>query len=164
MLTIIVVTSLAVAPVFDTVFAVDSVVNLPPQLRLAASPECTYWNFCTVSSAGDALIYINPDLGEIQRYDFAHERIDTVADRGGTGRPHPGEFSEPLPAFAYKETTVVQSGRGRGQVDVPLAVSCTRSGDLLVSDLGNRRISALGVDGKLRTSFLLPPSMNPLMN
>lgn len=161
MLTAIIIVSLVAAPVFDTVFAVDSVINLPPQLDLAASPECTYWNFCVINPSGNGIIFIDPVLGGIQRYDFGRAGVDTVADRGAAERVQPGEFSEPVPAYEYNPMTVASSGRGRGQVDVPLAVSCTGSGDLLVSDLGKRRISVFGVDGTLKSSFLLPPSMNP---
>ncbi|MDD4051292.1 MAG: hypothetical protein PHR28_05260 [candidate division Zixibacteria bacterium] len=160
MLTIIIAASLAVAPVFDTVFAVETIINLPPQLNLAASPECTYWNFCTVNPDGNGIAFIDPASGEIQRYDFTRKGIDTVADRGTMQRPQPGEFSEPVAAFVYNSTTVAKSGRGREQVDVPLAVNYTGSGDLLVSDLGNRRVSTFAADGKLKSSFLLPSNMN----
>lgn len=169
---------LAIAPLlsFADVFMADTVYCLPPEVRVSGERETSSWSYCTVSPDGASLTFIDPKGNDIRRYRFAQDSLSLVISHTDLGaqswfdstetvrvsdgrsfarvveRPRATDSTRP----ARPETTV-QHGRGRDNVNVPVAVSYDADGRLLVSDLGSRRVSVFDVDGGFASSFILGP-------
>lgn len=141
---------------FGDVFAIDTSVEIPAAIRVSGG-KWTYWSYCAVSPGGGTVAFIDPALHEVLTYDLAAQRATTAVAHTETARQASFASTEELGTFDWEAfvSRVARNGRSRDQVNVPVAIAYDRKGRLLVSDLGNRRVSIFDAGGSFAGSFLL---------
>ncbi|HWO58131.1 MAG TPA: hypothetical protein VNN55_11260 [bacterium] len=141
---------------FGNAFRIDTSYTLPPSIQVSGEHGWSEWSFCTVAPEGDRIALIVPTRHEVVTYELnsGHQSVAVKHTAGAALASH--ESGEALEGFDWQTfvKTVARQGRNPDQVNIPVAVAFDRSGRLMVSDAGNRRLSMFARHGDVVSSFL----------
>ncbi|MFZ5980884.1 MAG: hypothetical protein ACOYVF_09665 [Candidatus Zixiibacteriota bacterium] len=158
MLSCILVMLIAVSwPEFGEYFEVEYSVPLPEDTRISGEGGWTDWSYCSVNPGGDETALINPKSREVVAYNMKAALSHVVAANFEPGDQQFFFSTRELEAFDLQRwlSTIAHNGRKSDEVNLPLAVNYTTAGELLISDMGSRRILHFNSEGDLMRGFLL---------
>ncbi len=142
---------------FGNQITVETSTAIPKADRVSGAGGWTDWSYCTVSPDGRRAAFIIPLRGEVDVLDLSDEVARTLAAHDGEGSQAFMFSSSDIEDFDFRQwaRTVARNGRKKDEVALPLSVHYSRTGNLLISDAGNRRILEFSPDNRLVRSFLL---------
>jgi len=144
-------------PIFADQFEIIEKIPVPKEARVSGGGGWTDWSYCAVNPDGNQAAVINPGSGEVLTFTFKNEGADAVAANYQAGDYKFFFSNAEIESFDFEGwvKTAARNGRKRNEVNLPLAVDCTPTGELLISDMGSRRILHFGDGGVLQNSFIL---------
>lgn len=139
-------------------FSIEKTFSIPPDQSIPSVKCSTYRHYFAVMADGKTAVYIDPSGRCVKSFDlisgtFAERSSHTTEASSGWG---PVRQSADTMFLSGPEVDVASFGRKAGQVNTPLALTCDRGGNLLVSDLGNRRVLLFDTSLSFLSSFLVP--------
>jgi len=142
---------------FGDYFEVEYRIPIPEKLRISGEGGWTDWSYCSVNPAGDAAAFIDPEARQVVVYDIGAASASVLA---GNFDPSYQQFffsSVEMEVFDLSDwiNTIARNGRKTDEVNLPLAINYSPAGELLISDMGARRILHFSSEGDLIRSFLL---------
>jgi len=142
---------------FGDNFEVTDRIPIPKEARISGEGGWTDWSYCCVNPDGDQAALIDPRSREVLAFSFSTESAAVAAENYQPSHQQFFSSSDEMEAFDLEDwiKTVASNGRKRGQVNLPLAVDYTSDGELLISDMGSRRVLQFGPGGALKRSFIL---------
>ena len=147
---------------FDGAFQVDRREPIPAEAQVSGEKEWSYWSYCSVAPTGDIAAFILPDRQEVCAVRFDKPGEQVIAAHSNAAKYVSLMSTEEMETFDSKAyyASVASEGIRPDQVNLPIAVSWDRDGQLYISDNGNRRVSVFGKEGEFRYSFLLPQMLD----
>lgn len=130
---------------------------IPKEAQISGEGGWTDWSYCSVNPDGDQAALINPGSKEVLTVSFSTKLAAVAAENYQPSHQQFFSSSDEMEAFDLEGwiETMASNGRKRDQVNLPLAVDYTSNGELLISDMGSRRILQFGRDRAFMHSFIL---------
>ncbi|MCK4372408.1 MAG: hypothetical protein KAW61_04640 [candidate division Zixibacteria bacterium] len=147
---------------FGSRFTTQKVFPISSEVRISGEKGWTDWSYFTVGPDGARVAFIDPKRQEVRSYSLDGGTSNMVAEHTDVSDYAWGPTKHHPETLYVTETVnnIARKGRKPDEVNVPIAVKYDRSGKLLVSDLGNRRISVFSPEGMFESSFLLPQTVD----